>query len=544
MTYYYIEVFVISVVIIIQIVISINLIIKIFDFTELFTSPLKLRYGYIDRKDLNKTKKSLDDVVFFDEDSEETKEKFNDKKIVKIALLETSGKSREIITIKKAINSYLLNNYGAAVNFSIIKDIIDRVMDNEDDGISQGISIPLYLGLAAAMFGIIFGLLAMPDLSGDNFIKDIEPLLRGVKIALIASLNGLFWTTLLSSFIYRNAKKSILEGKNNQLNDLLETLLPELIKAEDTGVSGLKASLDRFARVASEISDNVLIAANQTGENIILQQEVLDRVERINVTKVSKANLELFDRLEISLEAINKLSEFISSMVDISTNLREFAAKTTNIDKLTSQIDTSLKESVKLNKFLTLHFEKIETAGSAALKAVDLTDAYFKDAIRKLQTELDNSFENLRKTASIHESDLLGIYNKIGKELNEITSKHLSEFQKAYQGAVPDFNQLNHLELLPGFQEKVSLNATQLQGLNNNSEQFSQNINKLHTTLLSLKQHMGNGEILEKLGSIENHLKRKGISNTSGTPGRPPKKKGFIEKSLTRIRGYWGNKKV
>ena len=55
----------------------------------------------------------------------------------------------------KSINTYLDHNYGSSVNFSIIEDIINRECDTRDEEISQGNNIPLYLGLAATMIGII-----------------------------------------------------------------------------------------------------------------------------------------------------------------------------------------------------------------------------------------------------------------------------------------------------------------------------------------------------------------------------------------------------
>ena len=173
--------------------------------------------------------------------------------ITDISLVETKGKNEIILRIKNMINTYLINNYGAAVNFSIIKDIIDREVDVIDDEITQSIPTPLYLGLAATMLGIIFGFLAMPEINGedDAFFVGINALIKGVKYAMGASLTGLILTTILSSGFYKGAKRKSLKEKNDQLSYLQAKLLPELIKAEDTGVSGLKASLDRFARVAT-----------------------------------------------------------------------------------------------------------------------------------------------------------------------------------------------------------------------------------------------------------------------------------------------------
>src|ERR1700753_2941360 len=57
--------------------------------------------------------------------------------------------------ILSATNRYLLHNNMAAADFHLIKDIADRNIDAVEEDINQTISVPLYLGLMATMFGII-----------------------------------------------------------------------------------------------------------------------------------------------------------------------------------------------------------------------------------------------------------------------------------------------------------------------------------------------------------------------------------------------------
>jgi hypothetical protein len=507
-----IEIVLIIGVIIYQFYISTRVYKNINQLKEIFRNRLNVISGYIARSDLNKKEKAIKDIVFEDSEKDTSSDdKRPDRKTVRISITDTSG-TGIIQRIKEDINLYLLNNYGAAVNFSIIKDIIDREVDVKDEEISNSLPTPLYLGLAATMIGIIFGLFAMPESNGQHFAEGIDALINGVKLAMLGSLSGLACTTILSSFIYKNAKRKISRDKNEQISYLQATLLPELIKAEDTGVSGLKASLDRFARVATDISDNVLVAINKTGENILLQQEVIDKVANLDVLKISETNLELFNRLESNMSAFNKFSEYVSLMSQISDNLKDFASRTRNIDNVINQIDLTLQENDRLSRFLTSHFEKIETAGAAALKAVDLSDAHFREAIEKLKVETDNTLNQafravnesashfsgaieklkeeidsrisrLNQDASDNESKLTEIYNEIGVKLALVTSEHISQLQTAYSNAVPRFDQLNNLQILPKIQEELSDGVSQLQ----NNTKLIEAINQLNTTLTTKK---------------------------------------------------------
>ncbi len=431
---------------------------------------------------LNQTKVKFDrstSIILKPESSDLSDSKKN-KKIVDLSLLETSGQNDIIIRIKSTINSYLINNYGAAVNFSIIKDIIDREVDLKDEEITQSIPTPLYLGLAATMLGIIFGFLAMPEISGDGdeiFFTGINALIQGVKYAMAASLLGLILTTILSSIIYKSAKKKVLKDKNQQLSYLQAELLPELIKAEDTGVSGLKASLDRFARVATQISDNVLIASNQTGENLVLQQEMMDKFEKMDMIKISNANLNLFSKLDENMNAFKEFSKYLSTMEAISVNLKEFASRTVAVDAIAGQINTSLQDSKKLSQFLTSHLDKIESSGMNALNAVNYADSHFRTSIENLTKEMAARINNMTASAIHHESDLKKIYEDIAIELKKSTTEHIKEFTKSYAEAVPKFEQLDNLKELGPIKNVIE---TEAHSLKNDSDIHNQNlINKI-----------------------------------------------------------------
>ena len=523
-----IEIVLIVGVIIYQFYISRKVYKNICQFKDIFRDRLNVVSGFIERSDLNKKEKTVEDIVFTEtEKNNSPGDLFSYNERISISITDTSG-SGIIQRIREDINLYLLNNYGAAVNFSIIKDIIDREVDIKDEEISNSIPTPLYLGLAATMIGIIFCLFAMPEANGQHFSEGIDALINGVKLAMFGSLSGLACTTILSSFVYKNAKRKISHDKNAQISYLQAKLLPELVKAEDTGVSGLKASLDRFARVATDISKNVLTAANQTRENIILQQEVIDKVGNLDVLKISETNLELFNRLENNMIAFNKFSEYVSLMSQISENLKDFASRTRSIDNIVNQIDLSLQENNRLSRFLTSHFEKIDTAGLAALKAVDLSDSHFKEAIEKLKTETDNcinqvfravnesashfsdAIEKLReetdnrisrlsREAADNESKLAEIYHDISVRLTSVTSQHISEFQKAYSSAIPHFDQLDNLQILQKILEKVSDGVTHLQNDTNiNTVKLIEALNQLNRSLTGVKDDLTHYAISKK----------------------------------------------
>jgi hypothetical protein len=513
---------------------------------EIFNNRIIIKNGFIEKANLRKKEKSLYDIVFIEEDNENADDLFSDQKIVKISVADTAGKGI-IKRICDDINNYLLNNYGATVNFSMIKDIVDREVDIKDEEISHSIPTPLYLGLAATMIGIIFGLFSMPELNGDHFTKGIDALINGVKLAMFGSLSGLAFTTILSSFFYKQAKKQVLSEKNRQISYLQAMLLPELLKAEESGISGLKASIDRFARDTAGMATILFNTALKTESNlkiqneiIVTQKEIIRKIESIGVTRVSKANLELLEKLEKNIQSFNQFANYLELMGRISVQLQDFASRTANIDSITKHIEGSLSENKKLIEFLSSHFNKIENAGNAALNAVDVADSHFREAIERLKLNMESTLENLYKSitessskfaeaidnlnteiqtrtekinqnAADHESKLSEIYNDIGNKLKTIADEHIGQLNSSFKEAVPRFDELKHLTELPVIREQFTTT--------NSNRKFIEVVEGLNESVLKVKENINQHNLLNKLSSIEEALKRKKPENAKPTIG-------------------------
>ena len=456
-----------------QLLISYNVYLKVRKFSNIFSRVLIIVNGYVDRSDFKKNRDTLEDyLVFDDSDSKESLELIGDKNVITIPYVISATNDNEITQrIVAVLNSYLINNFGAIVNFSIIKDILEREVDLEDSEITNSISTPLYLGLAATMLGVIMGLFAMPDFNNVadldlNLNKGVGPLINGVKLAMFASLAGLLCTTILSSFIYKHARTKVNHGLNAQISYFQNKLLPVLIKAEDTGVSGLKASLDKFGRETAKILDDLHGAVDKTSRTLSSQLQVISKVENLNFTKVSKVNLELFDRLEVNMNALNSFSQYLNQIDKVAGNLYGFSERSNDFKKIADAVNENLTESKLLTQFLTSHLQAIKSSGSSALNAFNLVDSKFADAISKLSQEVDNRMVQLNEKASVLDSSLMQTFDKVGEEIQRVSEKHLQDLSKSYNESMPEFKHLEILKTLPDLKVSMDHQLTELRELN------------------------------------------------------------------------------
>ena len=510
------EAVIIGIIIIIQLVQTYRTVVKINKLEKAFHNGIRLEQGWLDGKEF-KSSGSVIPGIHSDEESIPSTDRYK-----KITIVKANGHDSIVHRIAEAINHYLIRNFGAVVNFGIIKDIVEREVDNYDEEISQSIPTPLYLGLGATMLGIIFGLLAIPVISATDsggetlaFMGVINPLIDGVKIAMIASVVGLLLTTGLSSFRYKSARLSILNNKNRMLTYLETELLPELYETEGSGVSGLKYSLDQFSRKAEEIVTRVDETVQRTYTNIQEQLDLVGRVEQMDINQIARLNLEVFKHLERNMKALAGFSDYLASIERISVNLDQFASRTASIDKVADQIHETLADSGRLTKFLTQHFEEMESLGENARKAVsaaggvtidafNLAESHFRNAIESLEKEIDNRIQLLNTRVTLEESQLNEKYAQFRAEMHQLTSLHLESFRKAYSDAVPRFEQLDKLGELEPIRNIIDKNTQNLKDvIVENNDKLNDNLSRLNANLERIISQGNNTQLLQELVDIQ-----------------------------------------
>jgi len=382
-----------------------------------------------------------------------------------------------------SINSYLHKNYGASTNFSIVKDMIDREVNNKDEEINNSISLPLYLGLAATMIGIIMGLFSI-DLSdlaqsneamgGGSFITSISDLITGVKIAIFASLFGILSTSSLTVFAYKPAKSRVEENKNQFISYLQAELLPELQKADEQSITTLNRSLNNFSRKAVDLNNTIKESVVQLSENIQREETLMSRIKELDVQKLSRYNIQVAQTLQPTVEKIEEftgkldsLNNSLEHLEQISRHMASFVDRTQHMETIYQEINRNINDSKAIITFLNQHIEKIQNAGDAARQTAEEADtglreaindahSHFREATDSLKNHIHELITDFKHKATADESSLKEVFAEVNENLKEATSSYVHEFEKAYEGSVPKFEKLNHLEDLVSINSEIT----------------------------------------------------------------------------------------
>jgi hypothetical protein len=366
-------------------------------------------------------------VGFGDSESPELffEESQNDNNVdnTEVNIIETSASKNFVFEkILFSTNNYLIRNRGAASDFNLIKDIVERNIDTVEEDINSSIGIPLYLGLMGTMMGIVIGLFNMPEMGAiisDTKAMDLKLnegiglLIGGVKIAMIASFIGLFFTIIHSGWLYKGSR-SFSEARKNEFYTFIQIELLPLIN------QGLASTLDSLQRnllkFNSEFSTNLkgLSGIFDTSRNAIREQkELLDALDRAKVSDMTRYNVAVLKQLDVSVGQFEKfnsyltnVTQFVENSQNIVNRTNELLSRTDNFKSIAENLDNKLNQSQLLMEFLSAHFSNLEAHKEFTSNAVADVGHSISDSFKELKEHIQNSSEAV-KQFTVDETDLL-----------------------------------------------------------------------------------------------------------------------------------------
>ncbi len=298
-------------------------------------------------------------------------------------------------SIKDSINKYLENNSGSVIDFSLLKDAVDRHCDSVESDINTLTPTPLYCGLAGTMAGVIVGLGSLittgsiTDLlsSGSgNFgtaAEGVNDLLSGVAWAMLASIMGILLTTI-ASLLFKRYKLQGESGKNTFLAWLQAKLLPELPSDTSDALNRLVKNLNKFNNTFAENTSSLRGALREVNESYRIQGDVIKAVHDMDVMKMAKANVRVLEELK---ECTDKLEQFNEYLDDIHGYTDAIHTFTTQFEQEANRLHI-LEE---IQQYFMRH--KAEIAKDSA--DVDIA---LRDALRTLKETANTNANELNST--------------------------------------------------------------------------------------------------------------------------------------------------
>ena len=343
-------------------------------------------------------------------------------------------------SIKDSINKYLENNSGSVIDFSLLKDAVDRHCDSVENDINTLTPTPLYCGLAGTMAGVIVGLssllttgsiTALLSSGAGNFgtaAKGVNDLLAGVAWAMLASIMGILLTTI-ASLLFKRYKLQGESGKNTFLAWLQAKLLPELPSDTSDALNRLVKNLNKFNSTIAENTSSLRGALREVNESYRIQGDIIKAVHDMDVMKMAKANVRVLEELK---ECTDKLEQFNEYLDDIHGYTDAIHTFTTQFEQEANRLHV-LEE---IQQYFMRH--KAEIAKDSA----------------DVDVALRNALRTLKETASQNTGELNSTLVQQAEEFKRIIADEKDSFERLNSELRAQFSA--ELTQIPMLQKQLS----------------------------------------------------------------------------------------
>lgn len=331
-----------------------------------------------------------------------------------INLLNPNESTNEIFDeILFAINVYLLRNKGAATDFNLIRDVVERNLDMEEENIGHTVTVPLYLGLMGTMVGIVFGLVYLYFISKEGAELVLNPFLGGVAIAMIASFYGLFWTVVNSSFYLKNSRRELEKSKNKFYTFLQTELLPILNQSVSSSIHTLHLNLVKFNEHFTLNLNRLTGMLNKNHDALIAQEKILQALESIDITEFAKANVKVLKELKTGVEQLDKFNQYLNSLnylvsgtTKLTSSFEDLLTRSNNFQTIAEKLDKRVEESNLLVQFLNDHFKQLDDRGLLIRESVVKVEDVMIKSLQQLEEHTQIKIDSI-KQITIKEEDLM-----------------------------------------------------------------------------------------------------------------------------------------
>lgn len=337
---------------------------------------------------------------------------------IEVSQLVVESTSPVMERIVTALNNYLAKNKGAASDFHLMKDVVERYCDAEEEEITTQQPIPLYLGLMGTMVGIIVGIGAIAisgGLAGGSLMNHISELMTCVAIAMAASFTGVLCTTLIA-WRSKDAVSKVQADKNRFYSWVQTELLPVLSGDAVNAIFLLQQNLMSFNQTFKTNVAGLDTALSRISDASKEQTELIKLIRDIDILQVAQANIKVLKELK---DCTSEMTVFNQYLHNVSGYLAAVNALNNNINE-------------HLNR--TAAIERMGAFFESEIAQVSAREQYINQVVAKVDDTLKRTFEALSENIS---SGVVELRSKAAEEYSELSTSWTAQ-QDAFKTSLTE----------------------------------------------------------------------------------------------------------
>ena len=370
--------------------------------------------------------------------------------------------SNTFLEIVSKLNLYLLRNKQSQLDFSIVKEIVERECDSKEEQAYNGLQMPLYWGLLGTILGITIGLAALLlPASGDQDSalgliggEKVNKLLMAVSIAMAGSFTGLLFT-IRATLRNKKAVAKLHQNKHDFYHFLQTELLPTLPK-------NMGGVVERFQQVVngfnSSFSKNLQAFDQNIGAvhaNLSEQKAFLNQIANLELNDIVQGNIQVLQELQKSAKHFKQFiayQEGLNFTIDKVNNASGTLAKTgERMQGVISELELLKANSKEIAKTLGAQqtlFQHVNDLFESDTNIVKAWKTKVRKEIENLDKVMQDNLEALEEHSVTHFANV--------KKVMEKEFLHLEKTFEDSQTRFDDLAYLKHLEKLEQIKEGLA----------------------------------------------------------------------------------------
>lgn len=339
-----------------------------------------------------------------------------------------------------SINAYLFKNRGAAIDFVLVRSIVERKVQVHRQGIVQQSFFPALIGLLALILGLGIGLFFLPELPDElitgALVRSTTALfLSSVKLAAIPLMVGLLLSIVLMAFLYPSARYHLSKQQNGFYNFIQAELLPVLFQDTTHSLHTLQTNLSAFQRNFMDSIASLGELMNKNYDSLMAQEKTIAAIKEIDVMRLAEANLEMFRELGKSADELQKFTQYLTSMDSFIANtsslneqVNEWLGRTNELGRVINSIEDSMQKNERLQAFIQSHFSELEKRSQLINNTVVKVDHTLDKSLTELMEHTQAKIRAIRELAVREEDQLMKAF-----EDNKHVFSKLAKIDDLYQ---------------------------------------------------------------------------------------------------------------
>ena len=323
-----------------------------------------------------------------------------------------------------SINTYLIRGRGGAIDFALIKDLVNRHARLSEQHIRYEAWVPLGIGMAALFIAVGIGLFFFPDLPDELISRAALAsaavvFFSSLKWVALSVLTGTLLTAVTLGILYPQARRKELRRKNELFTLVQTELLPSLFQDTTHSLHLMQTSLTRFQQGFAEGIDALEALLNRNYDTLKAQERIAEALQRVDVMQLAKANADMFQALSKSAEGLDQFRQYLSQMnhfVENTSALNEkanqFLLRTEHVETIAEKIKETLNQNERLHHFIASHFSELEDRGQLITQAVVKIDDVLDKSLGELMEHTQHKIRAIRDLSAQEENQLLKTYEE------------------------------------------------------------------------------------------------------------------------------------